>query len=541
MASFSDNAAGPSRSANGRSAQSDGLCSRHEELLQALIDNIPIMLCFRRADGRSAAVNREFERLLGWSNDDLAGVDVMEACFPDPVYRRQAERLMWGQDSAWHELVPTGRSGEEVVCRWTGVTLSDGSRIGIGIDMREERHLHGELARKQEVAELRARRLQELALELTEAEERERQRLAKVLHDDLQQLLIGLKFALGVVETTAEPDSATSKSLAYVWELLDGAIEHARSLSHELQVPALQHHGLVTGLERLVQQMRTNHDLEIDLEIAGDVDSSSESVRIFVFRALRELLINVVNHADTNRAALQLSLDGDRIIASVEDWGRGFDPGWNGESALYHATNGGSGEERGTGFGLFSVRERLDLLGGGMEIRAARGEGTRVEFWVPWQARSRPGREAVALAGAANGAGSGEVFALDGDGDGESAARYRVLLVDDHRIVRQGVAGMLEQEPDIHVIGHASNGRVAIEKVARLRPNVVVMDAAMDVMDGIEATRRIKADWPEVRIIALSMHEEDIVVKSMLAAGAETYVHKAGSPELLIEAVRSDR
>jgi DNA-binding NarL/FixJ family response regulator len=112
-----------------------------------------------------------------------------------------------------------------------------------------------------------------------------------------------------------------------------------------------------------------------------------------------------------------------------------------------------------------------------------------------------------------------------------------VLFVDDHKVMRQGLINLIGTQPGIHVAGEASNGREAIDRVRQLKPDVVVMDVSMPVMDGIEATRHIKAKWPEVRVIALSMVEDEHVARTMREAGAEAFVSKTASLAELLKAI----
>jgi DNA-binding NarL/FixJ family response regulator len=108
----------------------------------------------------------------------------------------------------------------------------------------------------------------------------------------------------------------------------------------------------------------------------------------------------------------------------------------------------------------------------------------------------------------------------------ETVMAIRVLLVDDHKIVRDGLKSMLAKEADIEVVGEAVNGRDALKAVGPLSPDVVVMDVAMPDLNGIEATREIVADNPKVRVVALSMHSESRYISEMLAAGATGYLLK---------------
>jgi DNA-binding NarL/FixJ family response regulator len=113
-----------------------------------------------------------------------------------------------------------------------------------------------------------------------------------------------------------------------------------------------------------------------------------------------------------------------------------------------------------------------------------------------------------------------------------------VLLVDDHTLVRRGLARLLEFEPDIQVVGEAADGPEALEQVRRFEPDVVIMDVSMPGMSGVETTRRIKDERPDIRIIGLSMHDMDGTEKSMRRAGAESYLTKDGPPEKLLETIR---
>jgi two-component system, NarL family, response regulator NreC len=114
----------------------------------------------------------------------------------------------------------------------------------------------------------------------------------------------------------------------------------------------------------------------------------------------------------------------------------------------------------------------------------------------------------------------------------------RVLIADDHTIVRSGVRLLLEAEPDIQVVGEALDGAQAVELAASLRPNVILMDIAMPGMDGMEATRQIKARFSEIQVLVLTMHRKDEYFFEMLKAGASGYILKGADTSELIKAVR---
>lgn len=118
-------------------------------------------------------------------------------------------------------------------------------------------------------------------------------------------------------------------------------------------------------------------------------------------------------------------------------------------------------------------------------------------------------------------------------------AKIRVLLADDHAIVREGVKMILIKEPDIEVVGEASDGQEALDLVDRLKPGVVVMDISMPGMGGIEATQHVRERHPGVNVLALTMHEDESYVFKLLRAGASGYVLKRAAAQDLVQAVRA--
>ncbi len=117
-------------------------------------------------------------------------------------------------------------------------------------------------------------------------------------------------------------------------------------------------------------------------------------------------------------------------------------------------------------------------------------------------------------------------------------SRIRLLVADDHKIVREGLVSLLNEQQDIDVIGEAGNGREAVALASRLHPDVIIMDISMPLMNGDEATRQIKKLIPEIHIIALSMFEEEEMLQKMFRAGAEGYVLKTAPSAQLLAAIR---
>ncbi|HSO27282.1 MAG TPA: response regulator transcription factor [Anaerolineales bacterium] len=118
-------------------------------------------------------------------------------------------------------------------------------------------------------------------------------------------------------------------------------------------------------------------------------------------------------------------------------------------------------------------------------------------------------------------------------------SKIKLLLADDHAVVRSGLRMLVEAQPDMEIIAESENGRETIEKVLALRPDVVLMDIEMPGMNGIEATRNIKERAPETAVLALTMYEDDQYFFEMLKAGAAGYIPKRAAPDALVNAIRT--
>ena len=215
----------------------------------------------------------------------------------------------------------------------------------------------------------RAKQLRSFAFELTRAEENERQAIARDLHDDLGQLLSVIKLKLGKLRSTVEQPEV-QRVLSEASELIGRGERSVRSLAAQLSPAVLYELGLEPALEWLAEEMRNSYGLSVELSDDGVVKPLSQSARAIVYRAIRELLINVAKHAGAAKARLATHRAGDSLVATISDAGAGFDPA---EAA--------SRPRR--GLGLNSVRERLSFIGGTFEITSASGHGTRVTLTAP--------------------------------------------------------------------------------------------------------------------------------------------------------------
>jgi PAS domain S-box-containing protein len=370
------------------------------------------------------------------------------------------------------------------------------------------------LEQRTDLAETRARQLQALAVELIEAEERERQRIAELLHDDLQQMLAAARFQL----QAAKLNLPNEPSLEYVNEILEESIAKSRRLSHELSPPVLYHGSLYNALEWLGHQMNEQFGLKVELQDEKSPHLEKTPLKLFLFRAVKELLFNIVKYAGVKSARVALAGSNGNVTVTVSDQGKGFN-----RDII------DTFREK-AGFGLISIRERAERIGGCLKIESEPGQGSSFILYMPVQTAVT---EEPVKARKSTDAAVQKTVSFD--------TRLRVLFADDHKVIRQGLIRLISGQPDIELAGEAANGREAIELARHLRPDVIVMDISMPEIDGIEATRLIKSEFPDMRIIGLSMFEDEQSVKSMINAGADAFVPKTASSTELLKAIYGNR
>jgi signal transduction histidine kinase/ActR/RegA family two-component response regulator len=354
-------------------------------------------------------------------------------------------------------------------------------------------------------------RLQALAGRLIDAEQRERTRISRVLHDGLQQTIVAAKMTLA--RAMGQDGPGRNDILSRVDGLLAESIQECRTLTTEISPPVL-HGGTMTAiLEWLAAWFAQRHDLSVNLLLQCHEPALNERQRVLLYDAARELLFNVVKHARVGAASLHLREMDDRLNMTVFDTGVGCD--------LLKTTG-----QVDPHFGLLRLRERLRLESAELTLTSAPGQGFTAIVSVPLH---QAPRRAVPAAG--------QEAALAARAQVSDA--LRILLVDDHPIVRQGLAMLLDSHPGLCVVGEAGDGVAAVSMARGLQPDVVLMDINLPGIDGIEATRRICADRAGVRVIGLSMHDQPQMVQAMLHAGAEAYLPKDGPADRLIHAIHT--
>jgi PAS domain S-box-containing protein len=531
-----------------RKRRRDAVLRRREsqELMRAVIEAATDPIAIKDLDGRYRLANSATAAFVGVPHDRVVGSRDSELFPPSVATAMEAldrQIIADGGRRTFEQELPRADGKMRIMLTTKGLFRDPESRpLGIFViahDITEHRDAEDALrelnasleervaARTAEV-EHQAGELRRMTAELSASEQRERRRLAQALHDGVQQLLVAARMALEQADQRITEDSGARPALQRAVRLIDESAEASRALSLELCPPVLYDRGLGPALAWLGEHFREHHQLVVDARIEMALEPANADVEAFLFQAARELLLNTVKYARTDEAGLTMHVEGEMLTITVEDNGAGFDPA----QGLSEATAKG-------GFGLLNLSERLQLLGGYLDIWSAPGKGCRVQMACP-MAAMRPA-EPVRSGGVAAQQGQSGSELRNDQTPHPSRRPIRVMLVDDHRIVRDGLAGILQDQPGIEVVAEAADGREAIELVDRSAPDVIVMDVSMPRMDGVEATERILRERPHIRVIGLSMHEKKDLSEAMLRAGAARYLTKGGPSSELIEAIRALR
>ncbi len=355
-----------------------------EALMHAVMDGSPDLIYVKDTDGRVVLANPAACQALGRSAEEVIGKTTREFHSDEPDGGRAIMENDWrimrsGRTEIIEELGLKGCTYLSTKAPYRDAAGNVIGLIGISHDITERRRaeetlrelnatLESRVAERTAELEKRAKQLQRLTLELSQAEDRERKRIAAILHEDLQQHIAAAKFHLGLLSNRLKHNPPERAIADRVDELLKEAIQKSRGLSHDLCPAVLNMNDIAEVLQWLAGRMQTNHGLAVRVDVRGERKLQSEALTMFLFRAAQEMLSNVVRHAEVHEAAIRVRRIGRYVSLSVSDRGCGFDPQELRETS---------------GFGLLGIRERVELLGGRMKIRSIKGKGSRFHIVVP--------------------------------------------------------------------------------------------------------------------------------------------------------------
>jgi PAS domain S-box-containing protein len=541
--------------------------------LQTIYDTAPMGMCLLDKDLRYVRINDRLAGMNGFPVKGHIGKTVREmvpllADEVEPIFRRIIET---GEPVIGYEL--TGETSAEPGVRrtwlasWYPQRDAEAKIVGLNImvqDITDRKHtdealhdseerLRGFSGQLEQLVEERTRelvqsqdRLRMLATELNLTEQRERKRLAGELHDYLAQLLVVCRLNLGHVRRAGLPPKA-DKTIKETEEVLNQALNYSRTLMAELSPPVLQEHGLPAGLKWLAEQME-RHGLKVTVDVgdAADILLPQDSAML-LYQSVRELLMNALKHAESQNVSVHLDRRDGNLRIEVHDDGVGFDL-----AAAAAATPTAMSSK----FGLFSLRERMRALGGWFHLESAPGKGTTATLALPLSGGAASASETRATSEKSRTGESPDFQPLNFTPvpvaplspvppfsrvaqDVHEEPRVRVLLVDDHAMVRQGLRSVLDSYADIEVVGEAWNGEEAVDAVEALQPAVVLMDINMPKLNGIEATARIKSRYPAITVIGLSVNAGGENEAAITKAGAALLLTKEAAVDELYQAIRA--
>ncbi|KAF0094845.1 MAG: two-component system chemotaxis family CheB/CheR fusion protein [Puniceicoccaceae bacterium 5H] len=304
---------------------------------------------------------RDFTHRLGYDGLHQDAAKVLETL--QPIQREVAS-----DDGVWYLLrILPYRTAEDrvegVVITLVEISLLKETELRL---RKREQELEQVTATLEERVEEATATVRRLASNLALAEQQERDRIARILHDDLQQMLASVQMRLHILESHHNLPEENTRELV---DELRTAIDMTRCLTVDLSPPILHQEGFPEVLRWMSSRIEEQHGLSVRLEIAEGFSPLRREAQVLLFQVVRELLFNVVKHANTDEACVALSSEDSWLRIEVADEGDGFEA----DEAV----------EDGTGFGLGSVRERIQLFGGEVAVYSRPGDGTRVTIILP--------------------------------------------------------------------------------------------------------------------------------------------------------------
>ncbi len=361
---------------------------------------------------------------------------------------------------------------------------------------------------------LQEQELQQANQELVVLEEQTR--VAREIHDTVAQTLTALVTQLESIEHLVPTNrmDILNRVLEAI-DLAQACLAQTRSSILDSQPIELKPGGLAAGIEAEAKLFRLRGlNVQMKPQRIEPVDAIEGST-LAVYRIIQEALSNCYKHSNAVMVTVEIIFGPDDVVLHIVHDGVGFD------------VRAQKAERRIglTGFGLGVMDQRASLAGGELTIVSARGAGTRIINRIPLSATDT---EVIPI--------EPEQLAFK---DTTEVGNCRILLVDDHELIRQCIRAWLEIADDIEVVGEADTGEWAIVKALELQPDIILMDVNMPSMSGIEVTKELTQSLPECKIILLTVYQDDDHTREGIRAGAKGYVVKGAGREEVLSGIRT--
>jgi two-component system, NarL family, sensor kinase len=474
------------------------------------------------ASGMVLYANNRFAEILDLPVEKLIGAS-LESCLPVSQHTKLRELIARARKrSHGLELTLNGFAGRSKLVRFTIKPLK-GVVHKICVVATELT----ELVEANEALKSNEESLRQLSARLLQLQDEERRHIARDLHDVTGQKLAFQCMALSgiLAKHSQNMDSETQQSLSESLHLNKEVSAEIRTLSYLLHPPLLDELGLSSAARWYAAGFTKRTGIPIDVDVPTELKRLSPDAEVAIFRVLQESLTNVHRYANTSKARLSIHSTVDEIHLEVQDFGKGIQ-GAKSKSAQQSI-------ER-LGIGIQGMTERIRQLGGRLEITSSADRGTLVSATIPLSAP----RVAISSQAPSSNAASPMFIQPEDSGPPQANHRKRILIADDHAMLRRGVRNTLQTEPDLEICGEAVDGQDTVDKVKELRPDLVILDINMPMLNGLAAVRQILRHRPETKVVVFSVHNSDQTVHEISAAGAHGFISKGKDAQELLRVVR---
>ncbi len=361
--------------------------------------------------------------------------------------------------------------------------------------------------------------LRQLSARLLQLQDEERRRIARDLHDVTGQKVAVLSMSLDrLARLTEERKPEAKESIKESREIVSQIGEEIRTLSYILHPPLLDECGLASAVHWYTEGFEKRSGIKLEVSIAHDLPRLPADAETTLFRVVQESLTNVHRYSGSSSAKIKVSNNSGEVRLEIIDYGHGSKTG------AARARLDGTAP---LGVGIPGMRERLHQLGGGLTVDFATN-GTRVTATLPIKSAAEAGAEEGGSRTSLN-------FRIQSAED----ARRRILIADDHELMRRGLRGLLESHDEWAVCGEAVEGTEAVRKSTELKPDLVIMDVNLPGLSGIDAALQIRQEREAAKILFFTVHDSEEIIREIVGVGALGYVAKSRASQDLVEAVRN--